>query len=79
MAKLHLLAQINPELFARVGGQLSAAAATGDEGRYKAQKYLAIRTHPELRVAENQAAERAGRLSDEQLMSLIAGGAPGAP
>lgn len=74
MAKLHLLAQINPELFARVGSTLASAAATGDESRYRAQKYLQIRTHPELRAAEQQAGERAARLSDEQLMALIANG-----
>lgn len=77
-AKLHLLERINPQLFAQVGGTLAAAAAQG-ESRYRAQKYLEMRRNPELRVAEAKAAEEAARLSDDQLMSLIATGAASSP
>jgi hypothetical protein len=76
MAKLHLLAKINPDLFARVGAPLASAATRG-ESTYRARKYLEIRKDPALRAAEQQASEQASRMSDEQLMNLIAGAAPG--
>lgn len=74
-ARLHLLQRINPELFARVGGTLTAAAARGE---YRARKYLEMRSNPELRKAEQQASEEAARLSDEQLLELLSG-APAQP
>lgn len=76
LAKVQYLAQVNPELFARVGAPLTAAVQSGDDARYKAQKYLQIRTHPELRKAEKEASEAVSRMSDQQLMELIASGAP---
>lgn len=78
IARLHLLERINPALFARVGGTLAAAAAQGDS-QYRARKYLEMRRNPELRVAEAKAAEEAARLSDDQLMGLIANGALTSP
>lgn len=75
-AKFHLLAQANPEVFARVGRQLTQAAASGDP-RARAMHYVRTRKDPELREAERKASEEAARLTDQQLMDLIAGAAPG--
>lgn len=74
-AKVHLLAQINPEVFARVGGQL-AQSVVGGGGQYKAMSYVLARKDPAFREAEQKASEQASRMSDDQLMDLIADGAP---
>lgn len=74
-AKVHLLAQLNPEVFARVGGQL-AQSVVGGGGQYKAMSYVLARKDPAFREAEQKASEQASRMSDDQLMDLIAGGAP---
>lgn len=71
-AKVHLLAQINPEVFAKLGAPLAQAATAGD-GRYQAMRYVYARKDPAFRDAEQKAAAEAARLSDEQLMALIAG------
>jgi hypothetical protein len=74
-AKVHLLAQINPEVFAKMGGQL-AQSAVGGEGQYNATRYVFARRDQAFREAEQKASEQASRMSDEQLMDLIAGGPP---
>lgn len=71
-AKVHLLAQINPEVFAKLGAPLAQAATAGD-GRYQAMRYVYARKDPAFRDAEQKAAAEAAQLSDEQLMALIAG------
>lgn len=71
-AKVHLLARINPEVFAKVGGQVAQAAA-GGEGQYNAVRYVFARKDPAFREAEEKAAAEASRMSDDQLMQLIAG------
>lgn len=70
-AKVHLLARINPEVFAKLGGQMAQAAT---EGQYRAIRHVHARKDPEFRKAEEDAAAQASRMSDEQLMALIAGG-----
>jgi hypothetical protein len=74
-AKVQLLAHLNPEVFAKVGGQLSRAALSGD-GQYNAMRYVYARKDPQFREAEEKAAAQASRMTDEQLMSLIAGETP---
>lgn len=74
-AKVHLLAQISPEVFAKLGGQM-AQAALGGSGQYNAIRYVHARRDPAFREAEEKASEQASRMSDEQLMDLLAGGAP---
>lgn len=75
LAKVHLLAQINPEVFAKVGGQLAQSAVGGD-GQYNATRYVFARRDQAFREAEQKASEQASRMSDEQLMDLISGAAP---
>lgn len=74
-AKVQLLAQVSPEVFAKVGGQLSQAVGGGG-GQYNAMRYVYARKDPQFREAEEKAAAQASRMTDDQLMSLIAGGAP---
>jgi hypothetical protein len=69
-AKVHVLAKINPEIFAKMGGQL-AQAVEGGEGQYRAIRYVTVRKDPAFREAEEKAAAEVARMSDEQLLELL--------
>jgi hypothetical protein len=69
-AKVHVLAKINPEIFAKMGGQL-AQAVEGGEGQYRAIRYVTARKDPAFREAEEKAAAEVARMSDEQLLELL--------
>lgn len=65
-ARLHVLAQINPALYARVGAQLVAGGP-----RQRTQEHLLARKDPEYREARQKAAEQVAGMSDQQLIDLF--------
>ncbi len=65
-ARLHVLARINPALYARVGAQLQGG------GHQRAAEHLLARKDPEYREARAKAAEQVAGLTDQQLVDLFA-------
>jgi hypothetical protein len=65
-ARLHVLARINPALYARVGAQLQAG------GHQRAAEHLLARKDPEYREARAKAAEQVAGMTDQQLVELFA-------
>lgn len=66
-ARLHVLARINPALYARVGAQLQAGGQN-----QRAAEHLLARKDPEYREARQKAAEQVAAMSDQQLVDLFA-------
>lgn len=67
LARLHVLASINPALYARVGAQLQ-----GGGQNQRAAEHLLARKDPEYREARQKAAEQVAAMSDQQLVDLFA-------
>lgn len=67
-ARLHVLARINPALYARVGAELQSAGP-----RQRAAEHLLARKDPEYREARQKAAEQVAGMTDQQLVELFAG------
>jgi hypothetical protein len=65
-ARLHVLARINPALYARVGAQLQGG------GHQRAAEHLLARKDPEYREARAKAAEQVAGMTDQQLVDLFA-------
>jgi hypothetical protein len=66
-ARLHVLARINPALYARVGAQLQSAGP-----HQRTAEHLLLRKDPEYREARQKAAEQVAVMSDQQLVELFA-------
>jgi hypothetical protein len=65
-ARLHVLARINPALYARVGAQLQGGT------NQRAAEHLLARKDPEYREARAKAAEQVAGMTDQQLVDLFA-------
>jgi hypothetical protein len=65
-ARLHVLARINPALYARVGAQLQGGT------NQRAAEHLLARKDPEYREARAKAAEQVAGMTDQQLVELFA-------
>lgn len=66
-ARLHVLARINPALYARVSAQLQAGGQ-----HQRATEHLLARKDPEYREARQKAAEQVAAMTDQQLVDLFA-------
>jgi hypothetical protein len=66
-ARLHVLASINPALYARVGAQLQSSGP-----HQRTAEHLLLRKDPEYREAREKAAEQVAGMTDQQLVEIFA-------
>lgn len=72
--RLNRLAEMRPEVYARVGGVLARAMERGPE-HYAAKRHVLLLTDPELREAEAEADAELQGLSEEELAARVGRGA----